>query len=438
MKQNLNDKILSIRGMNDLLPSDTIHWNKLEGIIKEWLSNYGYSNIRTPILEYTDLFIKGIGEVTDIVEKEMYSFLDGTNGPSLSMRPEITAGIVRSVIEHNLLYNGPKRLYSMGQVFRHERPQNGRYRQFHQVDVEAFGFIGPDIDSELIIMLSDLWKRLDIKNIKLEINSLGQPEERISYRNALVEYFEKNKNLLDETSKKRLLSNPLRILDSKNSDMSDLLDKAPKLIDFLGLESINHFNLLCDYLDKVHQDFIINNRLVRGLDYYNLTVFEWVSDELGSQSTFCGGGRYDKLIENLGGKPSPAIGFAIGFERLLYLYINQQREKITSINFPKTCDIYIVHDDIKSYSYTQHIASILRKKNISVIVHSGKSNFKQQFKHADLSGAIYAFIIGEKEFMNNTISIKFLRKNSEEINSNEQISIPFNDIEKFLISQKLI
>ncbi|AWD32493.1 Histidine--tRNA ligase [Candidatus Kinetoplastibacterium sorsogonicusi] len=425
-----DNKIFAVRGMNDVIPKDSFNWNKLETLIQEWLSNYGYLNIKIPILEYTDLFVRGIGEITDIVEKEMYSFNDGINGPSLTMRPEITAGIVRSVIENNLLYDGPKRLYSLGPVFRHERPQSGRYRQFHQIDVEAFGFAGPDIDFEIISMLSHFWQKLEIlEYVQLEINSLGDIQERKLHKDALISYFRKYLEYLDQDSKRRLELNPLRILDSKNNNMQEIINNAPKLIDFLGYESKKHFDLLCNFLEKTKVKYLVNHRLVRGLDYYNNTVFEWISDDLGAKSTFCGGGRYDKLIENLGGKSTPAIGFAIGFERLLYIYNKLHKSNINKHEL-KQCDIYIVYSSTEAYIYGYNIANKLRQLGKSVILHAGNNNFKQQFKKADLSGAIWALIIGEQELLEKTISIKCLRA-EHKTNKLEQIKISYEEIINF-------
>ena len=310
-------KVAAIRGMNDVLPGPSARWEQFEEIVRGWLRGYGYRNVRTPVLEHTRLFTRGIGEVTDIVEKEMYTFTDALNGESLTMRPEMTAGIVRASIEHNMLYDRPQRVYSIGPVFRHERPQRGRYRQFHQIDVEALGFAGPDVDAELIVMLARLWKLLGLTDVRLELNSLGQPAERAAHRAALIAHLEKHSDILDEDGKRRLYTNPLRVLDTKNPAMQEMADSAPRLFDFLGEESRAHFDGVCQRLTDAGIEYRLNPRLVRGLDYYNLTVFEWVTDRLGSQGTVCGGGRYDGLIELLGGKAAPAVGFAIGMERLL-------------------------------------------------------------------------------------------------------------------------
>ncbi|MFA7670186.1 MAG: histidine--tRNA ligase, partial [Burkholderiaceae bacterium] len=298
------EKVRALTGMKDILPHESAAWEELEALVREWLASYGYRNMRTPVLEHTRLFARGIGEVTDIVEKEMYSFRDSLNDEQLTMRPEFTAGMVRATIEHNLLYERPQRVYCMGPVFRHERPQRGRYRQFHQIDVEALGFAGPDVDSELIVMLARLWKRLGLQDIRLELNSLGQADERAAHRQALVEHLEKHIDVLDDEARRRMHSNPLRVLDTKNPAMQDMANRAPRLFDFLGPESRAHFDGVCQRLQDAGIEYQLNPRLVRGLDYYNLTVFEWVTDRLGAQGTVCGGGRYDGLLELLGGKPA--------------------------------------------------------------------------------------------------------------------------------------
>ena len=316
------EKLTAVKGMNDILPADSARWEWFEDTVRRVLARYGYRGLRTPIVEPTALFVRGLGEVTDIVEKEMYSFEDSMNGDRLTLRPEATAGMVRAINEHNALYNGPLRVWQMGPMFRHERPQKGRYRQFHQLDVEAFGHAGPDVDAELILMVRALWRELGLKeggDVTLEINSLGQPEERKAHRAALITYLEAHAEQLDEEAKRRLHSNPLRILDTKNPTMQALVDAAPRLMDFLGEASLAHFNALRAVLDAAGLAYRVNPRLVRGMDYYNLTVFEWVTPHLGSQATVCGGGRYDQLIEELGGKPAPGVGFGLGIERLLLL-----------------------------------------------------------------------------------------------------------------------
>ena len=316
-------KITAVKGMNDVLPGESAKWEWLEGVVRNLMARYAYRNIRTPIVEPTALFVRGLGEVTDIVEKEMYSFEDRLNGEALTLRPESTAGVVRAVVEHNMLYEGGKRLYYMGPMFRHERPQRGRYRQFHQIGAEVLGFQGPEIDAEVILLAHDLWLAIGLKNVRLELNSLGQPPERLSHRAALITHFEKHQAVLDEDAKRRLYTNPLRILDTKNPAMKEVVESAPQLMNFLGEASLAHFNALRQILDANGVRYSLNPRLVRGMDYYNLTVFEFITDQLGSQGTVCGGGRYDYLIEQVGGKPAPAVGWALGLERVLALLEEQ-------------------------------------------------------------------------------------------------------------------
>ena len=304
-------KLTAVKGMNDVLPGESAKWEWLEGIVRNLMARYAYRNIRTPIVEPTALFVRGLGEVTDIVEKEMYSFEDRLNGEALTLRPESTAGVVRAVVEHNMLYEGGKRLYYMGPMFRHERPQRGRYRQFHQIGAEVLGFQGPEIDAEVILLAHDLWQAIGLKNVRLELNSLGQPPERLAHRAALITHFEKHQAVLDEDAKRRLYTNPLRILDTKNAAMKEVVESAPQLMNFLGEASLDHFNALRQILDANGVQYSLNPRLVRGMDYYNLTVFEFITDQLGSQGTVCGGGRYDYLIEQVGGKPAPAVGWAL-------------------------------------------------------------------------------------------------------------------------------
>lgn len=397
-------KVAAIRGMNDVLPGAGAHWEQFEEIVRGWLRAYGYRNVRTPVLEHTRLFTRGIGEVTDIVEKEMYTFTDALNGDSLTMRPEMTAGIVRAAIEHNLLYDRPHRVYSIGPVFRHERPQRGRYRQFHQIDVEALGYAGPDVDAELIVMLARLWKLLGLTDVRLELNSLGQPAERAAHRAALIEHLERHREVLDEDGQRRLYSNPLRVLDTKNPAMQAMADSAPKLFDFLGEESRGHFDGVCRLLDEAGIGYRLNPRLVRGLDYYNLTVFEWVTDRLGSQGTVCGGGRYDGLIELLGGKPAPAVGFAIGMERLLDLW-----EQTVPAQPVAECDVYVVHQGEDAQRLAARVGEQLRDAGFSVLVHAGTASFKTQFKRADSSGARLAVILGAEEVAAGTAGVKSLR-----------------------------
>jgi histidyl-tRNA synthetase len=397
-------KVRALTGMKDVLPDSSGQWEALEAIVRDWLAAYGYRNMRTPVLEQTRLFTRSIGEVTDIVEKEMYSFTDALNNENLTMRPEFTAGMVRATIEHNLLYDRPQRVFAMGPVFRHEKPQRGRYRQFHQIDVEALGFAGPDVDAELIIMLARLWKMLGLTDLRLELNSLGQAEERAAHRAALVQYLEQHKDLLDEEARRRMYTNPLRVLDTKNPAMQDMADNAPRLFDFLGAESLAHFDGVCTRLADAGIEYRLNPRLVRGLDYYNLTVFEWVTDRLGAQGTVCGGGRYDGLIELLGGKGNPAVGFAIGVERLLDLCAQS-----ADLPTPAECQVYMIHQGEEAQRKAAQVAELLRDVGLRVIVHAGSAGFKSQFKRADASGALAAVIIGDNELASGTASIKWLR-----------------------------
>ncbi|MGE8691313.1 MAG: histidine--tRNA ligase [Achromobacter sp.] len=411
-------KVAAIRGMNDLLPGASARWEQFEEIVRGWLRGYGYRNVRTPVLEHTRLFARGIGEVTDIVEKEMYTFTDALNGESLTMRPEMTAGIVRASIEHNMLYDRPQRVYSIGPVFRHERPQRGRYRQFHQIDVEALGFAGPDVDAELIVMLARLWKLLGLTDVRLELNSLGQPAERAAHRAALIEHLEKHRDILDEDGQRRMYSNPLRVLDTKNPAMQEMADSAPRLFDFLGEESRAHFDGVCQRLADAGIEYRLNPRLVRGLDYYNLTVFEWVTDRLGSQGTVCGGGRYDGLVELLGGKPAPAVGFAIGMERLLDLW-----EQSVQAPVPAECEVYVVHQGEEAQRLAARVGEDLRDAGLSVIVHAGAASFKSQFKRADASGARVAVILGAEEVAAQTASVKFLRADAQGEAAQQQVPL---------------
>ena len=415
-------KINGVRGMNDLLPADAAQWTHLDHVLRDLARAYGYEFLRTPIVEATAVFQRGIGEVTDIVEKEMYSFEDRLNGEQLTLRPEGTAALVRSVIENNLLYEGPKRLWYTGPMFRHERPQRGRYRQFHQFGIEALGFAGPDIDAEIILMGQRLWDELGLKGVRLEINSLGQAPERAEHRAALVTYFEKNKSQLDEDSQRRLITNPLRILDSKNPEMQALIEGAPKLLDFLGEESLKHFNAVQALLKANNIPCKINPRLVRGLDYYNLTVFEWVTEELGAQGTIAGGGRYDPLIERMGGKAAPACGWAMGMERVLELM------KVSG-SLPEAqaqCDIFVLHQGGETLTAAMIIAERLRSAGIDTILFcppDGQSaSFKSQMKKADSSGAAFAVIIGPDELAKNEAQLKDLR------GTGEQKSVPLDDV----------
>ncbi|AIL32663.1 histidine--tRNA ligase [Basilea psittacipulmonis] len=423
------EKIKALRGMNDILPSDSPKWQKLERTITSLMALYGFENIRTPIMEETKLFARGIGDVTDIVEKEMYSFSmkpNPTIDDMMTLRPEFTAGIVRAVIEHNLVYDRPQKLFSFGPVFRHERPQKGRYRQFHQLSVEALGFTGPDIDAELIALLNRLWQTLGLTDIRLELNSLGNIQERLAHRQVLIEYLEKYKDSLDEDGLRRMYTNPLRVLDTKNPTMQDMANAAPKLFDFLGTESRQHYDELCERLDQIGIPYTLNTRLVRGLDYYNLTVFEWVTDKLGAQGTVCGGGRYDGLVEMLGGKPTPAVGFGLGIERLLELMeLNESSEKTV------TCDIYVIHQGKQASLKAFEIGELCRSHGYHTQVHAGSTGFKSQFKRADNSGATLALILGDNEIETGTIGIKALR-NSELNQQNIPQSELINQLKRML------
>lgn len=397
--------------MNDILPDESGLWEFFEETVRSWLAAYGYRNLRTPIVEQTDLFVRSIGEVTDIVEKEMYSFIDHLNGENLTLRPEGTASCVRAVIQHNLLYTGPQRLYYSGPMFRHERPQKGRYRQFHQVGVEALGFAGPDIDAELIVMCARLWRLLGISDVHLEISTLGNTESRLAYRSRLINYLEKFSDQLDEDARRRLQTNPLRILDSKNPAMREILENAPRLFDDLDEESLTHFETLQAILRSQNIEFQVNYRLVRGLDYYNRTVFEWVTDKLGAQGTICAGGRYDGLVAQIGGKSAPACGFAMGIERILAL-IDKERIHI------KTPDVYVVHQGEAASKFAWQVAESLRDEGLQVVQHSGGGNFRSQMKKADACGARFAVIIGDDEAATQQISIKSLREAAEQTRIN--------------------
>jgi histidyl-tRNA synthetase len=402
------DPIQAVKGMNDILPPESARWEWFEHQVRELMHRYGYLNVRTPVVEPTPLFVRGLGEVTDIVEKEMYSFVDSMNGDPLTLRPEATAGVVRAVSEHSLLYDGGKRLFYIGPMFRHERPQRGRYRQFHQVGVEALGFGGPDVDAEVILMARSLWRDLGLSEVRLELNSLGQPDERRAHRAALVQHLEKHQDLLDADAQRRLHSNPLRILDTKNPAMQALVEGAPKLMDYLGEASLKHFDAVRAVLDAVGQPYRINPRLVRGMDYYNLTVFEWVTDKLGAQGTLCGGGRYDGLFELIGGKSAPAVGWGLGIERVLDLLKQEGIEPAA-----RAWDAYVVLPDAASLPLATATAEALRAAGLSVLLHAagkdGPGSMKSQFKRADASGARHALIFGADELARGELSIKPLR-----------------------------
>lgn len=391
--------------MNDCLPTQSPLWQKVEGVVKNVISAYGYSEVRMPIVEMTHLFSRAIGEVTDVVEKEMYTFED-RNGDSLTLRPEGTAGCVRSGIENGLLYNQEQRLWYMGPMFRHERPQKGRYRQFHQCGVEVFGLDGPDVDAELIMMTARLWRELGIaQHVRLELNSIGSLEARANYRTALIDYLEQYQNVLDEDCKRRMYTNPLRVLDSKNPDVQAILGDAPQLSDYLDAESKQHFAGLCELLDAAGIEYTVNQRLVRGLDYYNRTVFEWITESLGSQGTVCGGGRYDGLVEQLGGKPTPAVGFAMGLERLVLMM-----ETLGNTDVRRSVDVYMVTAGEGTMMAGMKLAEQLREQvpGLRVMTHFGGGNFKKQFKRADKVGAAIALVLGEDEVAAQTVVVKNL------------------------------
>ena len=407
-KQPKAQKLVGVKGMNDILPPDSAQWEWLEGVVRGLMARYAYRNVRLPIVEPTALFVRGLGEVTDIVEKEMYSFEDRLNGEQLTLRPEGTAGLVRAVVEHNLLYEGGKRLYYMGPMFRHERPQRGRYRQFHQIGAEVLGFGGPEVDAELILLANDLWKELGLKDVRLELNSLGQPEERKAHRAALIAHFEQHAQLLDEDAKRRLHSNPLRILDTKNPAMAPVVESAPQLLDFLGEASLAHFNAVKAILEANGIAYRINPRLVRGMDYYNLTVFEFITESLGSQGTICGGGRYDYLIEQVGGKPAPAVGWALGVERVLEL-VKEQGEALVA----PVPDVYAIIPDAAALPVAIQTLQALRAAGVSAQMHAGAGegmgSMKSQFKKADASGAAFGLIFGADELARGEVTVKALR-----------------------------
>ncbi len=420
------ERIQGVRGMNDVLPADEPLWQRFEDTVADTMRAYGYQRIRTPIVEHTRLFVRGIGEVTDIVEKEMYSFTDALNGEQLTLRPEGTAGVVRSAIEHNLLYDGPKRLWYAGPMFRHERPQKGRYRQFHQVGLEALGLAGPDADAEVIMLCARLWADLGLPDVRLELNTLGQPEERRAHREALIAHFERHADRLDEDARRRLHSNPLRILDTKNPAMQAVADGAPRLIDFLGAESLAHFEGVQSLLRAQNIAWRINPRLVRGLDYYNLTVFEWVTDGL----TICGGGRYDPLVGMLGGKPAPGCGFGIGVERVL----DQMRAR-GGAPAAAGCDVYVVHQGEGTLAPAFEAAERLRDSGLNVVVHAGGGGFKAQFRRADASGALAAVVLGEDEARAGVVSVKWLRGDPSAAGDARQERIAMGELAGLLLGE---
>jgi histidyl-tRNA synthetase len=425
------EKIVAIKGMNDILPADAPLWELFENTAQSVLQSYGYQKIVTPVVEETRLFARAIGAVTDIVEKEMYSFEDAMNGDQLTLRPEGTAGVVRAVIEHNLAYDGPRRLWYKGPMFRHERPQRGRYRQFFQFGAEAIGFTGPDIDAELIMLCRRLWDDLGLDNIRLELNSIGNAEERLRHRADLIAYFEAHLDVLDAEAQRRLHTNPLRILDTKNPAMQELVNNAPKLLQYLEGESLAHFEGLKKILDANNVQYTVNPRLVRGIDYYNRTVFEWVTDELGAQGTVCAGGRYDPLIEMFGGKPTPGVGFAMGIERLIELM-----KSAGEPSEPNQCDVYMVHQGDAAQVQAFILAERIRDAGLDVVLHcatpSGAGSFKSQMKKADGSGAAFAVILGDDEIASNTAAVKALRAGDA---AQQQASVPFDTVVDYLVDQ---
>jgi histidyl-tRNA synthetase len=407
--------IHAVRGMNDVLPDEAALWERFEDAARAVFAQYGYRNLRIPIVEQTPLFVRGIGDATDIVEHEMYTFEDRLNGESLTLRPEATAGIVRAAIEHSLTYERPLRVWTGGAMFRHERPQKGRYRQFHQLDVEALGFAGPDVDAEQIVMLARLWRELGLAGVRLHVNSIGDPPERAAHRAALIEWFERHADVLDADARRRLHANPLRLLDSKSPAMQEAIAAAPKLVDRLSPASRAHFDGLQALLAEAGIEFVVDPRLVRGLDYYNRTVFEWVTDALGAQGTVAGGGRYDGLFEMLGGKPTPACGFAIGVERMVLLLGEQERLATREL------DAYVVHAGEAAGRVARRAAEVLRNAGFAVTVHAGAGGFKSQMKRADASGAAYALIVGDDEAARGAVAVKPLR-------GGEQFEVPAAEV----------
>ena len=404
--------IQAIRGMNDCLPTQSPLWQKVENAVKNVVSAHGYNEVRMPIVEETNLFSRAVGEETDVVSKEMYTF-DDRNGDSLTLRPEGTAGCVRSCIQNSLINRDEQRLWYMGPMFRHERPQKGRYRQFHQCGVEVFGLDGPDVDAELIMMTARLWRELGIdKHVRLELNSIGSTEDRANYRIALVAFLEQHIDVLDEDCKRRMYTNPLRVLDTKNPDVQAILGDAPRLSEYLGEESKQHFAGLCELLDAVGIEYQVNERLVRGLDYYNRTVFEWITESLGAQGTVCGGGRYDGLVEQLGGKATPAVGFAMGLERLVLM---METLELTEVR--RSVDVYMVAAGEGTMIAGMQLANQLRDtvEGVRVMSHFGGGSFKKQFKRADKVGAVVALVLGENEVADNTVVLKDLVGGEQEV-----------------------
>lgn len=429
-KVNKPQALQGVKGMNDLLPNDSALQEALEDIVRDVFRSYGYRLVRTPIVEPTGLFVRGLGEVTDIVEKEMYSFTDTLNGDSLTLRPEATAGIARSAIEHNWLYNGPQRVWTVGPMFRHERPQKGRYRQFYQFDVEALGFEGPDVEAEQIMLLARLWKRLGLSGVALHINSIGDAAERGAHRTQLIAHFEAHVAVLDEEAKRRLYSNPLRLLDSKHPPMQAVIQTAPKLIDMLGEASLAHFNGLRAQLDEAGIEYQVNPRLVRGMDYYNRSVFEWVTTALGGELTITGGGRYDGLFEQLGGKPTPACGFGLGLERVMLVWqhalslgLGDQAKQL--LQKPQA---YLVHSGGQTSVVARALAETLRDAGLHCVLHAGAGNFKNQLKKADASGALFTVIVGETELQTGQVALKNMA-------TGEQTQVPLDTILQHLTAE---
>lgn len=416
------EKFTGVKGMNDMLPQDAAVWQHVQSTCVGVLERYGYQEIRTPILENTRVFTRGVGEVTDIVEKEMYSFVDSMNGDQLTLRPECTSAVVRAVNEHNLLYGTNQRLWYFGPMFRHERPQRGRYRQFYQLGAEALGMEGPDVDAEMIMMLSRMWKALGVGPVKLELNTLGALEERQAHRDALIRYFEQNQDVLDEDAKRRLYTNPLRILDTKNPEMQDLVNAAPRLLDFLGEKSRGFLLRLEELVSAAGIEYTINPRLVRGLDYYNHTVFEWITDRLGAQGTICGGGRYDPLVEMLGGRPAPGVGFAMGIERVIELL-----REVGQVPVSTQTDVYVIHHGGDTQKDALLLAEAMRDADVRVIVHPGEGSIKSQMKKADASGAEYAVFATADELAQGKVAVKCLREHAAEVPFAQQTLVDVAD-----------
>jgi len=425
-----SNTLQAVRGMNDILPDEAELWLWFEAEVRDWLHSYGYRNIRMPLVEPTALFKRAIGEVTDIVEKEMYSFEDALNGDNLTLRPEGTASCVRAVLQHNLLYNAPQRLYYSGPMFRHERPQKGRYRQFHQYGVEALGFAGPDIDAEQILMCARLWRKLGLREVALQLNTLGDAASRHRHRVKLITFFEQHRDVLDADATRRLYTNPLRILDSKNPAMQELVAAAPRLADELEDDALRHFDDVQAMLKRHDVAFEINPQLVRGLDYYNRTVFEWVTTRLGAQGTICAGGRYDGLVGQIsggqvGGKPVPATGFAMGVERLLALLLED------GMALPKAeVDVYVVHQGELASRLAVRVAEQLRDDRLRVLLHCGGGSFKSQMKKADASGAVVAVVIGDDEAQANEVSVKPMQGGEQKRMSAQNLVAAVNQIIK--------